>query len=100
DAAVADRDRLLVRPASAMVQKILGRLLPRGGDHRAVFNLGAAAAKTCRGRLPDLFTDRDRGDGKLLLLQSHHDRALSVVVRCRIFSWSFVGRGQSLCLSA
>jgi len=62
------------RQKPGMVQAFLGRILPRGGDHCAIFYLGAAPATAQCRRLDNFLANRDCDHRQLLLLQSAHDR--------------------------
>jgi hypothetical protein len=62
-----------------MVQTFLGRLLSCGGNHRAIFYLGAATpAPDCCG-INDLSSNRNRAHWQLLLLQSADDRVVFAI---------------------
>ena len=77
-ATVADGHRLVCRSKSWGVQKILGRVLSGGRNHRSIFHLGAATIAIARVRLVDFSSDRDRCDRQLLLFQSADDRVVLV----------------------
>ena len=62
------------RQKPGMVQAFLGRILPGGGDHCAIFYLGAAPATAHCCWLDSFFANRDCCHRQLLLLQSAHDR--------------------------
>ena len=71
--------RVVGRQKPGMVQTFFSRVLPRSGDHRAIFYLGAAtAAADCCG-INDLPSNRDRAHWQLLLLQSADDRVVFTV---------------------
>ena len=63
-----------------MVQTFLGRILPRRGNHRAVFHLGAAASEIDCCWTADFSSTRDRDHRQLLLFQSAHDRACLLLI--------------------
>ena len=64
-----------------MVQKVLGRVLFGGRNHRSVFHLGAAPATFDRSGIANFSSTRDRHHRQLLLLQFAHDRALPLAHR-------------------
>ena len=73
--------RLVGGQKSRMVQAFFRRVLPRSGNHRAIFHLGAAASEIDSCRTTDFSSTRDRDHGKLLLFQSAHDRAVLIANR-------------------
>ncbi len=78
-AAATDCVRMVGRQKPGMVQAFLGRILPRGGDHCAVFYLVAAPAAAHRCWLDRFFANRDCCHRQLLLLQPDHDRVVFIV---------------------
>ena len=66
-----------------MVQTFFRRVLPRGGNHRAIFYLGTAPFEIDCCGIGDFSPTRDRDHGKLLLFQPAHDRALLAADRRR-----------------
>ena len=77
-ATVADHLRVVGGSTPRMVQAFLRGILFSRRDHRAFINLGATPSAASRRRTDHLSADRDRDNGKLLLLQSADDRALFV----------------------
>src|SRR6202022_3394807 len=77
-ATVTDRDWLVGRSKSRMVQEIFGRVLSRRRNHRPVFHLGATAVAFACVRAPRFSTNHNSGDGQLLLFQLTDSRALFV----------------------
>ena len=62
-----------------MVQAFLGRVLPDSRNHRPAFYMDAApTAAHCDG-IDDLFANRNRSHGQLLLLQSADDRVVFII---------------------
>ncbi len=80
-ATVADGVRLVGGQKSRMVQTFLGGVLPRSGNHRAIFHLGAAPSEINSCRTADFPSIRDRDHGKLLLFQPAHNRAVLIADR-------------------
>src|SRR5262249_8612492 len=62
-ATAADSVWLVGGQKSRVVQAFFSRVLSRGGDHRAIFHLGAAASKIDCCRTADFSSTRDRDHG-------------------------------------
>ena len=80
-ATAADGIRLVGGQKPRMVQAFFCRVLPRSGNHRAIFHLGAAPSEIDCCRTTDFSSTRDRDHGQLLLFQSAHDRAVLIADR-------------------
>ena len=77
-ATVAHGIRLVGGQKSRVVQAFFRGVLPRSGNHRAIFHLGAAPSQIDCCRTAHFSSTRDRDHRKLLLFQSAHDRAVLV----------------------
>ena len=81
DTTPADSSRVVGGTNFRMVETFLHIRGPLRGNPSAVFDLGAAAAAFFRIRLVRLVADHDRAHGKLLFLQSAHDRVVFSLAR-------------------
>src|SRR5262245_6051248 len=83
-----------------IVQTFFCRVLPRSGNYRAIFHLGAATSETDCCWTDDFSSTRDRDHGDLLLFQSAHDRTVLIADRRFDRGDGTPGRSWSKCRRA